>query len=48
MTTLIYNFLGGELTVRFLLKIATAAIIAGVGFGYYLRELRLDDKAMLP
>lgn len=46
VTTLIYNFLGGELTVRFGLKVLTVAIIAGTGFGYYLRELRRDEEAL--
>jgi len=43
VTTLIYNLLGGELTVRFVLKVITVAIIAGTGFVYYLRDLRLDE-----
>jgi hypothetical protein len=46
VTTLIYNFLGGELTVRFALKIATAAAIAGTAFAYYLRQLRDDERAL--
>ena len=46
VTTLLYNFLGGELTVRFVLKIAVVAAVAGTGFGYYLRELRNDEKAL--
>jgi len=43
VTTLIYNLLGGELTVRFVLKVITVALIAGTGFVYYLRDLRLDE-----
>jgi len=43
---LIYQLLGGEQTVRFVLKVATVAIIAGTGFGYYLRELRDDEHAL--
>ena len=46
LTTMIYNFLGGELTARFLLKCATVAIIAGAGFGYFVRELRRDERAL--
>lgn len=38
--TLVYNVLSGELTVRFLLKAATVAGIAGAAFTYYLRDLR--------
>jgi hypothetical protein len=44
VTSVVYNFLGGELTVRFLLKVLTVAIIAGSVFGYYLSELRTDEK----
>jgi hypothetical protein len=43
-TTLVYNLLGGELTVRFLLKVLTVGVIAGATFGYYLWDLRLDEK----
>jgi hypothetical protein len=46
VTTLIYNLLGGELTTRFILKVFTVAVIAGTGFGYYLRELRADEKEL--
>lgn len=44
VTTLIYNFLGGELTVRFVLKVLTVAVIAGSTFGYYLLDLRADER----
>ncbi|MEM1056434.1 MAG: DUF5671 domain-containing protein [Bacteroidota bacterium] len=43
--TLLYNLLSGDLTVRFLLKSITVAVIAGSVFWYYLRDLRLDDEA---
>jgi hypothetical protein len=43
VTTLVYNVLGGELTVRFLAKVATVALIAGTAFTYYLRDLRQDE-----
>jgi hypothetical protein len=43
VTTLVYNALGGELTIRFLLKIVTVALIAGTAFIYYLRDLRQDE-----
>jgi uncharacterized protein DUF5671 len=42
-TTLVYNALGGELTVRFLLKVLTVAGIAGTAFVYYLHDLRQDE-----
>jgi len=42
LTYLIYSFLGGELTLRFVLKTLTVGAIAGTVFGYYLRDMRLD------
>lgn len=42
--TLIYNFLQGELTVRFVLKIVAVFIVAGAVFGYYLQDLKRDTK----
>jgi hypothetical protein len=33
------------MTVRFTLKVLTVALIAGGGFGHYLRELRVDERA---
>ncbi len=41
---LIYNFLGGELTIRFLLKVATIAIIAGGIFAYFIEDMRKEEK----
>ena len=43
VTTLVYNALGGELTIRFVLKVVTVAVIAGGIFGYYLQDLRADE-----
>ncbi|MEW6185382.1 MAG: DUF5671 domain-containing protein [Thermodesulfobacteriota bacterium] len=43
LTTLIYNVLGGDLTVRFLLKVIVVAVIAGTIFGYYLWDLRSEE-----
>jgi hypothetical protein len=40
--TLVYNVLSGELTVRFLLKVATVGALAGAVFTYYLRDVRPD------
>jgi hypothetical protein len=42
--TLIYNLLGDELTVRFILKALVVAAIAGAAFGYYLSDLRADER----
>jgi len=44
MTTLVNNALGGELSPRFLLKVLVAALIAGGIFGYYLLDLRREEK----
>jgi hypothetical protein len=43
LTTLLYSFLGGELTLRFALKAATVGAIAGAVFGYYLWDLRREE-----
>ncbi len=43
-TALVYSFLGGELTLRFVLKSMTVAAIAGGAFGYYLRDLRGAER----
>ena len=40
LITLIYNFLSGELTVRFLLKILVVLLVTGTVFGYYLWDVR--------
>ncbi|MGC8639235.1 MAG: DUF5671 domain-containing protein [Isosphaeraceae bacterium] len=44
LTTLVYNLLGGELTVRFVLKVLTVAMIAGTAFGYYLWDMRREER----
>jgi len=43
-TTLIYNLLGGDLTIRFVLKVLVVAAIAGLGFAYYLLDLRVEER----
>jgi hypothetical protein len=40
----VYAALGGDLTIRFMLKVLTVGLIAGLIFGYYLRDLRQDEK----
>lgn len=40
LVVLIYNFLGGDLTVAFILKILIVLISASAVFGYYLWDLR--------
>ena len=44
VTALLYSFLGGELTARFVLKSLTVTAIAGGAFGYYLRDLREAER----
>lgn len=43
VAAVVYNLLDGAVTLRFLLKVATAGAIAGSVFGYYLRELRAAE-----
>jgi hypothetical protein len=43
VVNLVYSFLAGELTVRFLLKVVTVGAIAGTAFWYYLSDLRADE-----
>ncbi len=40
LVTLIYNFLGGDITVRFVLKIAAVFFVAAAVFFYYFWELK--------
>ena len=44
LTTLVYSFLGGELSWRFCLKVLTVGAIAGGIFFYYLSDLRQDES----
>lgn len=44
LATLIFNLLGGDLTLRFLLKVATVGVLAGGAFLYYLREMRAVES----
>jgi hypothetical protein len=46
LTVVIYNFLGGELGTRFLLKALVVAVIAGAIFGYYLTDLRREESEL--
>lgn len=41
---LVYGVLNGDLTVRFVLKVATIGLIAGSVFWYYLRDLAFEDE----
>ena len=43
LIALVNQLLGGELAVRFLLKVLVVGAIAGTVFGYYLRDLRREE-----
>lgn len=43
LVVLVYNVLGGEYEVRFLLKVATVAVIAGGIFTYLLSDMRREE-----
>lgn len=43
VVALVYNLLGGEITVRFLLKVLVVAFIAGSTFWYYLTDIRREE-----
>jgi hypothetical protein len=40
----VYNLLGGELTLRFVLKVLVVGAIAGTVFAYYLFDLRHEER----
>jgi len=46
LITLVYNFLSGELTGRFLLKIVVVLLVAAVVFSYYIWDLKRDVDAI--
>jgi len=43
LITLVYNFLGGELTSRFFLKVLVILIVAAAVFGYHIWDLRRKE-----
>jgi hypothetical protein len=44
LTTLVYNVLSGELTIRIALKVLVVIVIAGTVFTYYLSDLRKEER----
>jgi hypothetical protein len=44
--TLVYNALGGEVTVRFVLKVLAVGAIAGTIISNYLSDVRLEDASI--
>lgn len=49
LITLLYNFLGGELTIHFALKIISVLVVAVAVFGFYFWDLRrkIGDKPLV-
>lgn len=45
LVSVIFNFLGGDVTVRFVLKALSVLIVAGVVFGYYLDDVRRPEPS---
>ena len=43
VAAVVYNFLDGAVTVRFVLKVLTVGVLAGSTFSYYLRDLRAAE-----
>ncbi len=46
LMTLIWSLLGGELSLRFLLKVATVLLVAGAAFVYYFVSLRMSPEEL--
>lgn len=46
LVTLVYNFLGGDLSARFFLKIVAVLLVAAVVFAYYIWDIRRDAEAI--
>ncbi|MBU1289055.1 MAG: hypothetical protein KJ871_15180 [Alphaproteobacteria bacterium] len=44
-TSLVYNFLGGDLTTRFVLKSLVVGVIAGAIFTYFISDAEKGDRA---
>lgn len=50
MATLVYYFLNGEITLRFIIKVLAVLVTAGSIFSYYLWDLRheMKEKTLIP
>lgn len=46
LATLVFYFLNGELSIRFLLKVLSVAIVAGGVFWYYLTDLKRETTQL--
>ena len=45
LIAIINTFLGGEITTRFILKALAVFVVAGLVFGYYIRDIRRPETA---
>lgn len=45
LVVVIYNFLGGEITIRFILKALSVLMVSGAIFGYYLDDVRRSQPS---
>lgn len=48
LVTLVNTFLGGEITIRFILKVLAVLVVAGAVFWYYLYDLRKSFLSDMP
>jgi hypothetical protein len=48
LVALVRNFLEGELTLRFGLKVLTVGFVTGSIFGYYLNDVKKDKAQNQP
>lgn len=44
LIALVHSLLGGDLTLRFVLKVLVVGVIAGAIFGFYLADLRREER----
>lgn len=47
LISILFNLLGGELTIRFLFKALTVLLITSAIFGYHLSDFRKEEKEIL-
>ncbi len=47
LVIVIYNFLGGEITIRFVLKALSVLVVSGAIFGYYLDDVKKPEPSSL-
>lgn len=47
LVSVIFNFLGGDVTIKFILKALSVLAVAGVVFSYYLDDVRKSESSKL-